>query len=217
MIKTTNAKRASRPAPEFSFEDAVAEGKRLVAAGKKMVAIADRNDWRLAKLADAVGKKYGEHDLAKFATEIGLAHCTIKRRRQTYRNWKEILKGDPGLLSSLSYSVARELENHPQRARLIKEKPQMTKREATAAMKAYRNKPESATQRWWNDLNVRAGKATRDLNALKLDRQILLKVVEPALLSSIREAGQAWIRLANELEKLFKEPAIEAEFDTAVA
>jgi hypothetical protein len=46
-----------------------------------------------------------------------------------------------------------------------------------------------------------------------VDRHIPLKVVQPTWLSTKREAGQAWIRLADSLEKLFKEPA--DEFDTA--
>jgi hypothetical protein len=214
----TNALSCSASAAAMiSWDDAVAEGKRLVDAGKQMTAKADQNDWRLAELADAVGTIYGENKLGQFATEIGIAHCTVKRRRTTYRNWKEILKGDPGLPFSLSYSVARELEKHPDRGRLIKKNPKMTKRDATALMKAYRSKPESETQRWWKDVIVRAGKAMADETVLQGDRQILLKVVEPALLPTLREAGQAWIRLADGLEKLFKEPASEASFDTADA
>jgi hypothetical protein len=110
--KTTNALSSSTsdaamaviiktlPAPKISWEDAVAEGKRLVAEGKRlvakaeqMVATADLYDWRLIELADQVVANHGENTLARFAREIGLAHCAIKRRRSTYRNWKEILKG----------------------------------------------------------------------------------------------------------------------------
>ena len=94
------------PAPEISWDDAVAEGKRLVAEGKRlaaeaeqMIATADQNDWQLAELADQVVTIYSENKLAKFASEIGRSHCAIKRRRTTFRNWKDTLKGDPGLLS----------------------------------------------------------------------------------------------------------------------
>jgi hypothetical protein len=213
---TTKAKRAVKttappPAPEMiTWEDAVAEGKRLVAEANQMIATANQNEWRLAELADQVSTQYGENSLAKFAAEIGKAHCTVKRRRTTYRNWKDIIKSDPGLL--LSYSVARELEKHPERERLIKQNPKMTKREAAALMKAYRSKPESETQRWWQNLILRVGKATADVNFLSLDRQILLHVVEPLLLNELREAGQAWIHLADSLEALFNEPANETSF-----
>jgi hypothetical protein len=186
----------------ITWEDAVAEGKRLVAEANQMIATANQNDWRLAELADQVGTQYGENRLAKFATEIGLAHCTVKRRRTTYRNWKEILKSDPGL--RLPYSVARELETHPEREKLIKDHPKMTKREAAALMKAHRSNPESEMQRWWKDLILRMGKATADESVLDGDHQILLDVVEASLLPTLREAGQAWIHLADSLEKLFQ-------------
>jgi hypothetical protein len=98
-------------APAPTWEDMVAEGKRLITE-------ADKNNWRLAELSDRVGTIYGEGSLAKFATEIGLAPCTVKRRRSTYRAWKDFLKGDAR--PRLSYSVARALETHPERERLVK-------------------------------------------------------------------------------------------------
>jgi hypothetical protein len=154
-VKTT----APPPAPEITWEDAVAEGKRLVAEANQMIATADRNDWRLAELIDRVVTKYNENSLAKFAHDIGMAACTAKRRRTTYRNWKEILKGDPGLRLSLSYAVARELEKHPDRARLIKKYPEMTKRKAADLMKEYRETPESKIQQEWKNLILRTAKA----------------------------------------------------------
>jgi hypothetical protein len=205
-VKTT----APSPAPEMiTWEDAVAEGKRLVA---ETTATTDRNDWRIAELADLVVTHYREHTLANFATEIGLAHCTVQRRLTTYRNWKAIRKADPGLL--LSYSVARELEKHPQRERLIKENPRMTKRQAAKLMKAHRGKPENETQKWWKDLLKRANKAEADESIVKAaNRQVLLEVVEPNMLSTLREAGQASIRVADALEKLFNPNANDASND----
>jgi hypothetical protein len=108
----------------------------------------------------------------------------------------------------LSYSVARELENHPEKERPVKENPVMTKREAADKMKEYRNRnPENEIQRHWEDLIRRMGKATADVGLLDVDRQVLLKGVEPTMLSTLRGAGEAWIRLANSLETLFQEPA----------
>jgi hypothetical protein len=213
------------PAPEPSWEGLVTAGKRLVAernqmtaTADKMIAKTDQYDWQLAVLADQVVKVYGESTLSKFASEIGLAHCTIKRRRTVYRAWKEPLIGDPGLLSSLSYSVARALVTHPERARLVKENPGMSKRDATALMKAFRAKPESEMERWWKDVDLRMGKAAKDETRLDEDPQNLLAVVKQPMLSSLREAGQAWIRLADGLDKLFAEPvANEASFDTVDA
>jgi hypothetical protein len=231
---TTKAKQralnttAPPPVPEtISWEDAVAEGKRVVTEKKRLVteadtmtAKADQYGWRLGELADAVGTQYGEKSLAKFATAIGVAPCTVKRHRTTYRHWKKFLsKSAPG---RFLYSVARELESHPDKERLITDKPNMTKREAAALMKAYRNKPETEMKRWWKDLIVRVFKAQADGDILKVDgknflntdRQNLLRVVNPLLLSDLRDAGQVWIRLADALEKLFPKPKNKASFDT---
>ena len=209
------------PAPKISWDDYVAEGKRLVAESKRlvaeaeqMIATADQYGWQLAELADQVVAIYKEHKLAKFASEIGVSHCAIKRRRSTFRNWKETLKGDPGLLLRLSYSVARALEKHPDREKLIKENPGMSRRQATALIKAFRAETESEMEHWWKDMNLRMGKAAKDETRLDEDRQILLAVVKQPMLSSLREAGQAWIRLADGLDKLFNESANE-EFDSA--
>ena len=159
-----------------------------------MDATADRNDlWRLAELADMVDDQWGESKLAKFK-EIGLAHCTIKRRRSTYRNWKQIFLGDPGLRKRLSYAVARELEKHPQREKLVNENRRMTKRQAAQLMKDYRD-PETEMrkrQRWWKDLMVRVNKALGDEDVLPPD-PLLRKVVQQNMLGTIREAAQEWI------------------------
>jgi hypothetical protein len=195
------------------WDDAVIEGKRLVAemdaTAKKRDETADRNNLRLGELADQVATVYKENSLGKFAAEIGMAHCTIKRRRTTYRQYKDILKSDPGLLSTTTYSVARELEKHPERGRLIKENPTMTKRQAAKLMKAYREKPESEMQRWWQNLIKRTSEAEVDEGYLKTDREILRKVVQTVYLDQLREAAQAWIRLADGLEKLFKEESTD--------
>jgi hypothetical protein len=204
---------AATPADEskIPFHVAVREGKLLVGETN---ATADRNDWRLGELADRVEPIYGEKTLARFAAEIGQAHCTVKRRRTTYRAWKAI--GDPGLPLT-SYSVLRALETHPDRARLVRENPAMTKGQATRLMKAHRgdDKPQSKMEKWWSDLELRMGKAQVDEDYLKGDHQLLREVVEPTLLSSLREAGQAWVRLADGLEKLFK-PADEESFEADV-
>jgi hypothetical protein len=189
---------AASPAPEITWDDAVLEGKRLVAE-------ADKNHWKLAELADAVATQYNEDSLGKFAAEIGIAACMIQRRRTTYRHWKEFAKSDPGRFSRLPYSVARELEKHPDKEKLIKENPTMSKRQAAALMKARRN-PESETQRiqqYLKQLLVRTAKARTDVGLLKLDRQILRVQVDSNLLNELREGGRAWINLAAALKKEF--------------
>jgi hypothetical protein len=224
--KTTNVPAVIKtpPAPEVTWEGAVAEGKRLVDEGKRLVATADQmlatadeNDWALAALADAVATRYKEKSLARFANEIGIAPCTLARRRTTYRHWKGIIqKNDPGRFSSMSYTVARTLEKHPDREALVKANPGMTKREAADLMKRHLNPDDSEMKRWWHGLISRMNKAEKDEDYLGKDRQDLIDVIKsPVMLNRLREAGLAWIRLADCLEKLFAEPANEELLESA--
>ena len=48
-----------------------------------------------------------------------------------------------------------------------------------------------------------------------MDREILLKVVKQKSLNYLREGLQAGIRLVDEFEKLFNEPAGDTSFDDA--
>ena len=131
--------------------------------------------------------------MAKFASEIGISRCAIERRRSTFRNWRDTLKGDPGLLN-LSYSVARALEKHPDRERLIKENPRMTKGQATTLVEARRSRDTpSETKRRGMICCGGRGRPWRTETFFKVDREILLKVVKQKSLNYLREGLQAGI------------------------
>jgi hypothetical protein len=155
------------PAPEISFEDAVAEGIRLV---DEMNETDDRVQWRLGQLADEIEPedgqpRYGNHTVAKFATRIGLAPCTVKRYRTVFRAWKEFRqKSAPGLL--LKYSVARELAGLPDRESLIEKNPTMTKSQA-AALRKELSKSKNETEeirRWFLAMVKRANQDQREVS-----------------------------------------------------
>jgi hypothetical protein len=59
---------------------------------------------RLGELADKLEPRYGDRTVAKFAAEIGIAACTLKRCLSVYRAWKGIEAPAP-----LSYAVLQEL------------------------------------------------------------------------------------------------------------
>src|SRR5262245_41433458 len=93
----------STPTDPIPFDDAVREGKKILAD-------ADRGQWRLGELAHNVEKKYGEQKLAKFADAIGVAPCTLARYRDVYRAYEEYEDiCAPGRESIPSYAVLREL------------------------------------------------------------------------------------------------------------
>ena len=200
----------------ISFDDLVAEGKRLV---EEMNATDSRVQWRLGELADLVEPedgepRYGNQTVAKFAARIGRSHCTVKRYRTVFRAWKDIIKSAPGLL--LPYSVAKELAGLPNRESLIEKMPAMTKRDAVELRKAY-SKPKNEAEeteemrRWFQALIKRASKDLVDEKYLDVDRDILLKVVQPQVLNTLRKGGEARIRLAAALKKICD----EASLDTA--
>jgi hypothetical protein len=193
-------------APELSFEDACVEGKRLV---EEMNAKDDSVQWRLGELADLIEPKYGAKTLSKFAHRIGRAPCTVKRYRTVYRAWKDFLpKNAPGL--RFPYSVARELAgivDRESRESLIERMPTMTKSQAATFRKAHQN-PESETEeidRWWKDSIKRANKDLGDEKYLDVDRHILRRVVKQGLLKTLRNGGEARIRLADGLQKILDE------------
>jgi hypothetical protein len=84
-----------------------------------------------------VETKYGDRTLKTFATAIGTVICTLERHRTVYRAWKDGLKDIPAPGPKLGYAVARELAKHPDRLAIIKNNPNITKREATAIMRKH--------------------------------------------------------------------------------
>ncbi len=79
------------------------------------------------KLTTTPETAYREGTLKRFAKAIGISECTLGRYRDVYRAWKDI--SAPGR-ESLSYAVARELAAHPDRAEIVRDNPDITKREA---------------------------------------------------------------------------------------
>jgi hypothetical protein len=160
---------------------------------------------RLGELADKVQPKYGEQTLKRFAGEIGIAPCTLARYRSVYRAWADEIPA-PGL-DSLSYSVARELVPHPDRAKLIHDKPNITKRQAREIMREYREPSSGAnassppaveevevdekqTRDWQEGLMLRARKA---IGGAKLHGLWLLpQPPDAGLISTVQSVVAEW-------------------------
>ena len=109
----------------IDFDSAVAEAKEII---KRQAT----DQLRLGELADRVEVKYGRGDLKKFADEIGVADCTVKRWRDTYRAWPI---GAPG--RDLPYAVLRELITLPDRCEIASKNPDLTKSQAADIRRAY--------------------------------------------------------------------------------
>jgi hypothetical protein len=202
----------------IAFDDAVAEGKAILAK----IEDAQRGQLRLGELAHKiVHPTYGDRTLAKFAKELGIAPCTLKRYRDVYRAWEGKISA-PG---RLSYAVLRELATHDDREQIIRDNPNMSKREAQELMRRYRRAAKGEAEetaeaakaddwlknnkKWFAKVVALANDAT-DAAAFmdqctdeQQDR--LLKVVEPGQLDYIRRGGKMLVKLADYLEAALQE------------
>jgi hypothetical protein len=206
-LDVASVQRRRRTEAVIDYETAVAEGKEILA---KIDSSLDRL-MRLGELADEVEKGYGEGRLNRFATEIGIAACTLERCRSVFRAWP---KQAP---APKSYAVAQELQAHPDRFEIIRRNPDMTKREARQMKRRYDREKKSApdylrenTNRWFKDVVRRAGETIRDASVadgevLPNHRRAMREVVEPKLLPTLRDAAEALVRLAAYLEQLTQE------------
>jgi hypothetical protein len=189
------------------WADAISEGKAIVAR-------AEIDQMRLGELADEVEPKYGSKTLANFAVEIGVAACTLKRRRDVFRAWKEI-----SAPARLSFSVRQELATHPKRAEIVAEHPDLTKREARALMSELRGnqKPkapkDSAQDHDKRTLAELVSLATKAIGATEFVNQPLTpearhdlrESIEPKLLETIRQGGEALVKAADFMQELSKQ------------
>jgi hypothetical protein len=207
----------SAPTETISFDEAVIEGKAIIAKIEE----AERGQLRLGELADQLETQYGDRTLAKFAKALNIAPCTLARYRDVYRAWDGAGIRAPG---RLSYAVLRELATHPDRAEIIRDRPDLTKRAAQDEMRKHKNggqeKKEAAQEaewlrhnrKWFKDLVTLANEATSAAafahNECTTDEQWrrLLDAIEPGQLMYVGRGGRMLVWLADLLERLLEEP-----------
>ena len=126
--------------PHFDDKD-VAKGKKLAATLKSKdttlkstQAAIKSTEKKLGELADGLKPIYGQQTLARFAKKIGLSADRLNRCRSVYRAWKnKEIKGP-----SPKFAVLQALQGHPEREEIIKNKPNLTVREARTFMRDLR-------------------------------------------------------------------------------
>ena len=202
--------------PDTLFDDAVSEGKKIVA----QIEAAEKGQLRLGELADKLETHYNDRTVAKFAAEVGLAKCTVDRYRTVYRAWKDKIGPKGPNLDLPSYAVLRELATHPDRAKIIQDDPAITKREAANLMRKQNGKSKEAkateqeddwlkhNRKWLKELRTLADDAIRIATAVdvatctpeQLER--LADAIEPKSLMYLHGAGRMLFNLANQLAEL---------------
>jgi hypothetical protein len=199
-------KRAQKQADEPDFYDAaVAEGMQI----NQNMTTAEWGRMRLGELASQVETKYGENKLKQYAKDIGMALCTLERSRSVWRAWEDISAAPP------NFSVAQELQDHPDRGKIVAERPNITTREARKKARAWKEKKQKEDpdfgvkqmKELFDGLLTRASKAIADeemISNLDLERRQNLKkaIKDPKLLDELREGARAWTLTADLLQNL---------------
>jgi hypothetical protein len=210
--KPTTALVVVPPQDSIDYDEAVSEGKEIA---QKI----ESHWWRLAELADNLVTKYGENTLERFAKDIGVVACTLDRHRSVYRAWKDFSAPGP----KLNYAVARELVKHPDRFDLVRQNPDITKREASKIMRQLAGSPAGEDKwtkvectRWFKSLCTHANEVIRDAQFAVGDikpehRRRLRDAIEPGLLPTFRKASAALIMTVEGLERFLDEDDDEAE------
>jgi hypothetical protein len=214
----------------IAFDDAVAEGKAILAK----IEDAQRGQLRLGELAHkVVHPTYGDRTIAKFAKELGIAPCTLKRYRDVYRAWEGKISA-PG---RQSYAVLRELAALEDREQIIRDNPVLTKQQAQNMRRKRESKEEGKTQeaakltevdewhkhnkRWFAKTIAHANdfhRAADFLSECTTDDQWLrlLKAIEQGQLMYIRGGGVRMSDLADLLDWLL-EKSVSENFAERVA
>jgi len=169
---------------------------------------------RLGELAAQVETNYGESSLKVFAKDIGMALCTLQRSRSTWRAWAEISATPPKL-----YSVAQELQAHPDRAQIITNNPNITVREARKKSQEWKEEQQQSDpnfqmeqmKKFFTGLLLRASKVVRDAEIINFNseqrRNLRKAITNPRELDDLQEAAPAWTTIVDFLQRLVDDAA----------
>lgn len=107
-----------------------------------LIGDAEKIQWKLGQIADRIQPKYGKATLEAFAHEVGVNYKTLLHYQRVYRAYGVEISERP----EISFSAAAVLVKHPDRVRLLTEKPTMTYREAEERMEEFQSEKEEAAR-----------------------------------------------------------------------
>jgi hypothetical protein len=109
------------------WDEAVEEGKRLIGD-------LEANQMRIGEVDDKLEPKYDDSTLARYAQIMETNVNTLQNYRSVYRTWHE----DPKVKTFPKFSIAKALVRHPDRAKKVEERPNITEREAKEETKKFK-------------------------------------------------------------------------------
>jgi len=144
----------------------------LVKEGKEIANRKDKDQWYLGELASKVEIKYGQNKLGEYAAEIGEHRGTLRSYRQTVQAWPT--KNE----RPRSFSVARDLNAHPDRVKIVAHNSKISNTEARAIMKE------------WRDANRKSGSKKKQESNKSLNR----REIENEIQQRVQEGIDAWMQ-----------------------
>jgi hypothetical protein len=115
------------------YNEAVAEAKQHIEAKKY-------HEMKVGELADGVESKYDEQTLQRFAKDIGYSLASLSKWRSMYRAYKNTIQEIQETSPKITAGVLQACQGLPEpvRNKLLKEKPNLTVREARTYARDYR-------------------------------------------------------------------------------
>ena len=175
----------------IAYDAAVREGKEIVLE----IEAAERGQLGSVNWRTGWSPSTATARLRNLPPRLVSHKCTVDRYRTVYRAWAGKLAPGPNLVPQ--YAVLRELATHPEREQIIRQNPNITKREAHDKMRALKRnekeKAEEAQEEDWAQAQHGDGSKSLPLSPTKLSGRLEL-----------------WLQCATpeQLEPNWQEPSI---------
>ena len=218
------------PAEIIPFAKGLAEGKKILA---EIEDVRERGHFRLGEIADKIETKYGDRTHAKLAEGWNIAPLCFKRYLSVYRAWKGKNIGAPGA-PIVPYSVLRELAGLEDREQIIRDNPNMTRREAeqlrrefngtgTSSSSAQQTEPQDSflkhKRRYLKDICNRQEelrrKAEEGLEGTDEQLDNLAQVAGAPMRSNLRADAKVVVELAEVILERRRQLELEDETEQA--
>jgi hypothetical protein len=151
----------------ISWDEAVEESLRL---SKDL----EVSQMRFGEIAYRLEPKYGESTLVRYAQLMKMKINTLQNCRSVYRTWHEDLK----VKNLPKFSIAKALVKHPERAKIVEERPNITEREAKEETKKLKGEQARYEQYTKQAMHVLTKRIVTRLNSFLDDKSGINQMLE---------------------------------------
>lgn len=165
----------------------------LVEEGRKETEQQENHNWKLGELSVLV-LKHTNQTLEQYAEDIEQNVSTLKDCHATVVNWQQKV-GRP------TFAIARALNPHPDRYKIVAEKPSMTRKEAREIMRELRENVEHKEKIEALLLVIRHGCASA-ISMAPCDCRDLENEITPEVMADVQNVIDTWTRVRDYLHSL---------------